>query len=137
MNMKRIVLGLGVVLALASCSTGAVGTVSTITKVAKISTAISEITGLLGGLNLSQDQTSLVANALKAYITNYNGLDTTKEDYKSLLEGYKTQTLNDIKTGIGESKYGQFISALKTSADKANNTTVSDATRGVIASLIK
>jgi len=134
MNMKKIVLGLGVVLALASCSTGAVGTVGTITKVAQISSAISEITGLLGGLNLNQAQTSTVANALKSYITNYNSLDTTKENYQSLLEGYKTNALNEIKTGIGESKYGQFISALKTSA---NNTTVSDATRAVITSLIK
>ncbi|QTV04838.1 hypothetical protein [Faecalibacter bovis] len=133
--MKKLVLALGVVLSLASCaSTGAVGT---ITKVAQISSAISEITGLLGGLNLTGAQTSAVTSALKSYISNYNSIDTTKEGYQSLLDGYKTKALSEIKTGVGESKYGEVISTLKDASDKAKNTTVSDATLGVISSLVK
>lgn len=133
--MKKLVLALGVVLSLASCA--ATSTVSTITKVAQISTAISEITGLFGGLNLTPTQTSVIGNALKTYITNYNSVDTTKDGFQTLLEGYKTQTLSEIKTGIGESKYGEVISTLKNTANKAQNTTVSDATLAVITSLVK
>ena len=134
--MKKLVLGLGVVLALASCSTST-GTVGTITKVAQISSTISEISNLLGGLNLTSSQTSAVATALKEYIANYNTLDTTKDNYKSLLEQYKTKALGEIKTGVGESKYGEVITTLKNAGTKAQNTTVSDATLAVITSLVK
>jgi len=138
MKMKKLVLGLGVVLAFASCaSTGTSGTVGTITKVAQISSTISEITNLLGGLNLTGTQTTLVSNALKSYISNYNNIDTTAANYQEKLEGYKTTALNDIKTSVGESKYGQIISALKETSSKAKSTNVSDATLSVINSLIK
>lgn len=138
MKMKKIVLGLGVVLALVSCgSTGSTSTLGTITKVAQISSTISEITNLLGGINLTGTQTSLVTNALKTYISNYNTIDTTKANYQQTLEGYKTTALNDIKTSVGESKYGQFISALKETSNKAKSTNVSDATLSIINSLIK
>ena len=134
-NMKKLVLALGVVLSLTSCAS--TGTVGTITKVAKISTAISEITGLLGGLNLTSAQTSVVSSALKSYISNYNTVDTSKEGYQTLLEGYKSKALGEIKTGVGESKYGEVISTLKEATGKAKNTTVSDATLAVISSLVK
>ena len=133
--MKKLVLALGVVLSLASCAS--TGTVSTITKVAQISSAISEITGLLGGVNLTSSQTSVVASALKSYISNYNTIDTSKEGYQTLLDGYKTKALSEIKTGVGESKYGEVISTLKNASTKANSTTVSDATLAVISSLVK
>ncbi|MBF0598016.1 hypothetical protein [Faecalibacter rhinopitheci] len=136
--MKKILLGLGVVVAFASCTTNQpTGTVGTITKVAQITSAISEISSLLGGLNLTNSQTSIVKSALTNYISNYNKVDTTKSGYQSVLEGYKTKALTDIKTGIGESKYGEFLSTLKTATNKAQNTTVSDVTLGVIASLVK
>lgn len=133
--MKKLVLALGVVLSLTSCASS--GTVSTITKVAQISSAISEITGLLGGANLTSSQTSVVASALKSYISNYNTIDTSKEGYQTLLDGYKTKALSEIKTGVGESKYGEVISTLKNASTKANSTTVSDATLAVISSLVK
>lgn len=133
--MKKLVLALGIVLSFASCaSTGAVGT---ITKVAQISSAISEITGLLGGLNLTNAQTSIVSSALKFYISNYNLIDTSKEGYQTLLDGYKTKALGEIKTAVGESKYGEVISTLKNATNKAQNTQVSDATLAVISSLVK
>lgn len=133
--MKKLILALGVVLSLVSCASS--GTVSTITKVAQISSAISEITGLLGGANLTSSQTSVVTSALKSYISNYNSIDTSKEGYQTLLDGYKTKALSEIKTGVGESKYGEVISTLKNASTKANSTTVSDATLAVISSLVK
>lgn len=139
-QMKKVVLGLSILVAMASCSSNtshSSGTLGTITKVAQISSAISEISNLLGGLNLTSAQSSLVKSALTTYINNYNKVDTTKANYQTLLDGYKTKALTDIKTSVGDSKYGQFISTLKSTTEKANNTSVSSATLGVISSLIK
>ena len=140
--MKNLFLGLAVIAGLSSCATSGSSstgssTVSTITKVAQISTTISEISNILGGLNLTSAQSSIVTNALKNYITKYNTLDTTKANYTSLLSNYKTEALSTIKNGIGESKYGQFISTLKSTSDKAKSTSVSDATLSIINSLVK
>lgn len=141
--MKNVFLTLAVIAGLSSCatsgstSTTGSSTLGTITKVAQISSTISEISSILGGLNLTSAQSSIVTNALKNYITKYNSLDATQSNYTSLLNNYKSEALTSIKNGIGESKYGQFISTLKSTSDKAKSTSISEGTLAIINSLIK
>ena len=137
--MKKVLLGLAVVLGVTSCSTSgnASSTLNTITKVAQISSTVSEISNILGGLNLTSAQSTIVTSALKNYISNYNTLDTTKANYQSLLNNYKSEALGSIKTGIGATKYGQFLSALQTATQNTNSSALSNSTVSIISSLIK
>ena len=128
--MKKIAFTLAATLVLASCSTSSNtkqttttnnGTLDTITKVAQITSTISELSNLLGGLNLTDSQSSLVKKALVSYVTDYSGLNTGASNYTSLLNGLKSETLNEIQTGLGTTKYNEVFSALKTFSTTNNN----------------
>lgn len=135
--MKKIAFTLASILVLASCSTSTKSntntnnnTLDTITKVAQITTTISELSNLLGGLNLTDSQNTLVKEALLSYLTNYSGLNANSSNYNSLLNGLKTETLNEIQTGLGETKYNEVFNALKTVSD--NNFKINKADKTVV-----
>jgi len=148
--MKKIGLTVATALLMISCTTNTStnntvaqnSTLDTINKVAQISTAISQISDLLGGLNLTDSQSSLLKNALVSYVKDYSGLNNQNSNYGSLLNGLKTNTLNEIKTGLGTSKYNEVFSTIKAfTADKDvekinNNTSTNELVTQALISLI-
>ncbi len=150
--MKKLALTLASAFVLFSCASNSTttntaatsnDTLSTITKVAQITSTISELSNLFGGLNLTDSQSSLVKNALVSYVKDYSGLNTNASNYSSLLSGLKTETLDEIKTGLGTNKYNEVFTTLKAfSANKKvetvnTNSTANELVTQALISLIK
>ena len=150
--MKKLGIILGSVLLITSCTTNTTsqnnntnggGTLDTITRIAQISSTISEISNLLGGLNLTPSQNSLVKEALTTYVKNYSGLNAGQANYSNLLNKYKTETINDLKDGLGVNKYNEVFNVIKTvtkdetQKQTTTNSPVNDVVTQALLNLIK